>query len=74
MRMSAEQAKYTERTYDQYANLYFHRIPYPCRPASNSLEWSRERQPAKSADPSAFVDASVLKSSEDSGFIKSLHE
>ena len=29
MRMSADQAKYVERTYDQYANLYFDRVPYP---------------------------------------------
>lgn len=29
MRMDADQAKYAERTYDQYANLYFDRIPYP---------------------------------------------
>ena len=27
--MDADQAKYAERTYDQYAELYFDRIPYP---------------------------------------------
>ena len=29
MRMNADQAKYAERTYDQYANIYFERVPYP---------------------------------------------
>jgi hypothetical protein len=27
--MNGDQGKYAERTYDQYANLYVDRIPYP---------------------------------------------
>jgi hypothetical protein len=27
--MGADKEKYAEGTYEQYANLYFHRIPYP---------------------------------------------
>jgi len=27
--MNADLAKYAERSYDQYVNLYFERIPYP---------------------------------------------
>ena len=29
MRMDADKEKYAERTYDQYANTYFDRVPYP---------------------------------------------
>ena len=29
MRMEADKEKYAERTYDQYANIYFDRVPYP---------------------------------------------
>jgi NitT/TauT family transport system substrate-binding protein len=29
MRMEADKEKYAERTYDQYANTYFDRVPYP---------------------------------------------
>ena len=29
MRMTPDQAKYAERTWDQYANTYFERAPYP---------------------------------------------
>jgi hypothetical protein len=29
--MGADKEKYAEGTYEQYANLYFHRIPFPRR-------------------------------------------
>lgn len=76
MRMNADQAKYAERTYDQYANLYFDRIPYPSPNGIKTVleSLAKENPKAKSADPSSFVDASILKSLEDSGFIKSLYE
>lgn len=76
MRMNADQAKYAERTYDQYANLYFDRIPYPSPTGIKTVLESlvKENPKAKGADPSSFVDASLLKSLEDSGFIKSLYE
>ena len=71
-----EQAKYAERTYDQYANTYFERIPYPSASGIKTVLESlvKENPKAKGADPSSFVDASILKSLEDSGFIKSLYE
>ena len=75
MRMNTDQAKYAERTYDQYANLYFDRIPYPSPTGIKTvLESAKENPKTKGADPSSFVDASILKSLEDSGFIKSLYE
>jgi NitT/TauT family transport system substrate-binding protein len=76
MRMNADQAKYAERTYDQYANLYFDRIPYPSPNGIKTVleSLSKENPKAKGADPSFFVDASILKSLEDGGFIKSLYD
>jgi ABC-type nitrate/sulfonate/bicarbonate transport system substrate-binding protein len=76
MRMNADQAKYAERTYDQYANLYFDRVPYPSPTGIKTVLESiaKDTPKAKGADPGSFVDGSILKSLEDSGFIESLYE
>ena len=76
MRMNADQAKYAERTYDQYANTYFERIPYPSATGIKTVLESlvKENPKAKGADPSSFVDPSILKSLEDSGFIRGLYD
>lgn len=76
MRMSPEQAKYTERTWDHYANTYFERVPYPSTSGIRTVLDSlvKENPKAKGADPSSFVGASILKFLEDSGFIKSLYD
>ena len=76
MRMSPEQAKYAERTYDQYANTYFERVPYPSTSGIKTVLESlvKENPKAKTADPNSFVDGSILKTLEDSGFIKSLYD
>jgi NitT/TauT family transport system substrate-binding protein len=76
MRMDAEQAKYAERTYDQYANLYFDRVPYPSPTGIKTVLESLAKQnpQAKGADPASFTDPSILKAIEDSGFIKGLYE
>lgn len=76
MRMNADQAKYAERTYDQYANIYFERVPYPSVTGIKTVLESlvKENPKAKGADPSSFVDPSILKSLEDSGFIRGLYD
>ncbi len=76
MRMNADQAKYAERTYDQYANIYFERVPYPSATGIKTVLESlvKENPKAKGADPSSFVDPSILKSLEDSGFIRGLYD
>jgi hypothetical protein len=35
---------------------------------------AKDNPKARNADPASFVDASILKSLDDSGFIKSLYE
>ena len=71
-----DQAKYAERTWDQYANTYFERAPYPSpsgiRTVLDSI--TKDNPKAKGGDPASFVDASILKSLDDSGFIKSLYD
>jgi NitT/TauT family transport system substrate-binding protein len=76
MRMDADQAKYAERTYDQYANLYFDRIPYPSLSGIKTVleSLAKDNPKARDADPASFTDPSILKSLEDSGFIKGLYE
>jgi hypothetical protein len=51
-------------------------VPYPSpsgiRTVLDSLV--KENPKTKGADPSSFVDASILKSVEDSGFIRGLYD
>jgi hypothetical protein len=74
--MNADQAKYAERTYDQYAELYFEGIPYPSPNGIKTVleSLAKDNPKAKGADPASFTDPSILKSLDDSGFIKGLYE
>jgi ABC-type nitrate/sulfonate/bicarbonate transport system substrate-binding protein len=76
MRMEADKEKYAERTYDQYANTYFDRVPYPSLSGVRTIldSIAKDFPKARGADPASFSDPSILKSIEDSGFIKSLYE
>jgi hypothetical protein len=70
------QEKYAERTYDQYATTYFDRVPYPSMSGIRTVldSIAKDFPKAKGADPASFSDPSILKSLEESGFIKSLYE
>jgi ABC-type nitrate/sulfonate/bicarbonate transport system substrate-binding protein len=76
MRMEPDKEKYAGRTYDQYASQYFERAPYPSMVGIKTVldTLAKENPKAKGADPSFFADPSLLKSVEDSGFIKALYE
>jgi hypothetical protein len=52
------------------------RILYPSPTGIKTVleSLTKENAKAKGADPSPFVDASILKSLEDSGFIKGLYD
>lgn len=71
MRMDTDKEKYAERTYEQYANPYFGRTPYPSPIGIKTLPESvaKENPKAKGADPGFFADPSILRSVEDGGFI-----
>ncbi|MBM4262730.1 MAG: DUF3834 domain-containing protein [Deltaproteobacteria bacterium] len=76
MRMEADKEKYAERTWEQYANVYFERAPYPSvsgiRTVLDSL--AKENPKARGAEPQLFVDNTILKALEDGGFIKALYD
>ena len=76
MRMEPDKEKYAGRTYDQYASQYFERAPYPSMVGIRTVleTLAKENPKAKSADATLFTDPSLLKSVEDSGFIKTLYE
>ncbi len=76
MRMEPHKEKYAGRTYDQYASQYFERAPYPSLVGIKTVleTLGKDNPKAKSADANVFTDPSLLKSVEESGFIKALYE
>ena len=74
MRMDTEKVRYAERTYEQYANLYFDRIPYPSPTGIETVLESvaKENPKAKGADPGLFIDPGILRSIEDTGLHQEL--
>ena len=76
LRTAPAQTKYLERSHALYASGYFENAPYPSlKGASSVLEFlARDNPRARSADPKAVVDASIVKELDDSGFIKKLYE
>jgi hypothetical protein len=59
-----------------YANVCLECIPYPSPTGIKTVleSLAKDNPKAKGADPNAFVDASTVKSLEDSGVIKTLYE
>ncbi len=75
MRIEPGKEKYLERSYQLYASQYFDSIPYPSVAGTKTvLEFLVKDYPkAKTADPNSFIDASVVRELDDSGFIKGLY-
>ena len=76
LRTAPAQTKYLERSHALYASGYFETAPYPSlKGASSVLEFlARDNPRARTADPKAVIDASIVKELDDSGFIKKLYE
>jgi len=68
--------KYLEMSYDLLNSKYYDRIPYVSfKGVETVLEFlSKEDPKAKGSDPRSFVDHSILRSLEESGFIRKLYE
>ena len=68
--------KYLEASYDLLATKFYNRVPYANPKAvETTLEFIAGEEPkAKGADPKSFVDESLVREVEASGFIKSLYE
>jgi NitT/TauT family transport system substrate-binding protein len=68
--------RYLMRMYDLYASKYFDKVPYPSvRGAETVLEFLAKEDPkAKGVEPKSFLDNSIVRELEASGFINSLYE
>jgi hypothetical protein len=75
MRIEKGKESYLERSYQLYATQYIEAVPSASvNGAKTVLEFLVKDFPkAKTADPSSFIDNSLIKPLEDSGFIKSLY-
>ncbi len=76
MRMEPDQERFAERTQEQYASHYFDRVPYPSLVGIKTvLELVAKDNPkATGADPNSFIDTSLLKALDESGYIRTLYE
>ena len=63
------------RSYDVYASNQYERVPYPSiEGVKTVLEFLAQENPkARGADPNTFIDNSIIKELEASGFIRDLY-
>ena len=75
LRLGPEQERNLERSLDLLIAKYYESVPYPSlRGVETVLGFIEKDNPkAKSADPKSFVDDSLLREIEQSGFIKKLY-
>ena len=75
LRTNPQGDKYIEKSYDLLAAKYYERVPYPSmRGVKTQLEFLGKDNPnARAADPESFVDSSIVKELDTSGFIKALY-
>ena len=76
MRIEKGKETYLERSYGLYATQYMEAAPYPSATGTKTvLEFMAKEFPkAKTADPNQFIDNSLIKPLEDSGFIRTLYQ
>ena len=76
LRIGPEQERNLERSLDLLIAKYYENIPYPSmRGVETVLGFIEKDNPkAKTADPKSFVDDSLLREIEASGFIKKLYD
>ena len=62
-------------TYDDYAQRLIPAVPDPTAPGIQTIidHLAKTRPEAKGLKPQDFIDASILKEIEDSGFVKKLY-
>jgi NitT/TauT family transport system substrate-binding protein len=76
LRTGPESDKYLERAYDLLATKQYERVPTPSPVGLKTVMefFALDDPKAKGVDPTSFIDGSILKELEESGFIKSLYE
>jgi sulfonate transport system substrate-binding protein len=62
-------------TYDDYSQRLIPAVPYPIAPGIQTIidHLAKTRPEAKGLKPQDFIDASILREIEDSGFVKKLY-
>jgi len=76
LRIGPEQERNLEKSIDLLSAKYYEQIPYPSmRGVETVLGFVEKDNPkAKTADPKSFVDDSLLREIEASGFVKTLYQ
>jgi NitT/TauT family transport system substrate-binding protein len=76
LRLGPEQERNLERSLDLLVAKYYENIPYPSiRGVETVLGFIEKDNPkAKTADPKTFIDDSLLREIEHSGFVKKLYD
>ena len=75
LRVNADQERNLERSYDLLATKYYEATPYPSLRGIETVLGivEKDNPKAKTADPKSFVDDSLLREIEQSGFVKTLY-
>jgi ABC-type nitrate/sulfonate/bicarbonate transport system substrate-binding protein len=76
LRIGAEQERNLERSIDLLSAKYYEAMPYPSMCGVETVLGfvEKDNPKAKGADPKSFVDDSLLREIENSGFIKTLYQ
>ena len=76
LRLEANQERNLEKAFDLLSAKYYESAPYPSmRGVETVLGFVEKDHPkAKTADPKSFVDESLLREIDQSGFIKTLYQ
>lgn len=76
LRLEANQERNLERAFDLLNAKYYESLPYPSmRGVETVLGFVEKDHPkAKTADPRSFVDESLLREIDQSGFVKTLYQ
>jgi NitT/TauT family transport system substrate-binding protein len=76
LRIGPEQERNLERSLDLLITKYYESVPFPSiRGVETVLGFVEKDNPkAKTADPKSFIDDSLLREIEQSGFVKKLYE
>jgi ABC-type nitrate/sulfonate/bicarbonate transport system substrate-binding protein len=76
LRITAGQERNLERSFDLLSTKYYESMPYPSlRGVETVLGFIEKDNPkAKTADPKSFIDDSLLREIDASGFVKGLYQ
>ena len=76
LRTDPGREKYLELSYDLLAGKFYDQVPYPSvRGVETVLEFIAKDNPkARAADPRTFIDGSIVKEIEASGFVEALYK